>query len=93
MAQNANSLKDILPTLKRITAKREEFTYSHGKTYRENGFILKHQITSLKIKSLVTTFVRKLKRNITSSTPVDFRLENPSEEDNSRWLQLKGWDI
>jgi hypothetical protein len=78
MAQIAHSLNEILPTLKRIDFEGEELTYAHGKTYKENGLFLKHQITSLKIKSLVQTFARKLKRNLTASPPINFHLEKPN---------------
>jgi hypothetical protein len=78
MTQIVHSLKEVLPTLKRIDFEGEELAYAHGKTYKENGLFLKHQITSLKIKSLVRTFARKLKRNLTTSPPINFHLENPN---------------
>ena len=51
-----------------------DMNYSHGNTYKENGLALKHHLTTVKIKNIVSVFARKLKRNITSSKPVDFQI-------------------
>ena len=49
--------------------------------YQENGLLLKHKITQQKIKNLVKVFGNKLRRNLTSSPPVNFELQHPGEED------------
>lgn len=51
-----------------------DMNYSHGNTYKENGLALKHHLTTVKINNIVSVFARKLKRNITSSKPVDFQI-------------------
>jgi hypothetical protein len=57
----------VLPTIKRICLEEEEYSYSQGKTYQQNGLVLKHKLTNLRIKTLVSTWVRKIKKNLTSS--------------------------
>jgi hypothetical protein len=48
--------------------------YSIGNTYEENGLSLKHHLTKVKIKNIVSVFLRKLQRNKISSKPVNFNM-------------------
>ena len=58
-----------------------------------NGLILKHKLTNFKIKSLVGTFVRKMRRGLVNSPPVSFQLRSKKSKDDERIIKLKGWDI
>lgn len=80
MSVNNPMGKEILPTIKKICAENEDLSYSKGRTYQDNGLLLKHKITQHKIKNLVRVFGNKLKRNLTSSPPINFELQHPDED-------------
>lgn len=71
----------VMRSLKDLSYEEQEVGFSKGNTYQDNGLVLKHVITKMKIDQIARLFNKKMRRNLLSAEPVDFKLHSEAEAD------------